>query len=110
MFRAVVPEIWDIYHKVYRLLPVYDTNAPVKKSFGIWASRAIVLNAQTDMHVDLKDVCREFYAIVPVGKFTGGNICLPTLRISVPLAAGMFVYQFNFVYYILTNSLLLSLN
>ncbi|KAG0638177.1 hypothetical protein HOY80DRAFT_192850 [Tuber brumale] len=73
MFRAVVPEIWDIYHKVYRALPVHKTTTAYKESFGIWTSRAIVLNTLTDVHVDLKDVCRGFCAIVPFGKFTGGN-------------------------------------
>jgi len=91
MFQVVVPEIWDIYNKVYGVLPVSDTLSKVKRSFGIWASRSIVLNAQTNLHVDLMDVCRGFCAIVPLGNFNGGNVCLPTLGISIPLAAGKFV-------------------
>ena len=91
MFRALVPEIWDIYDQVYRVLPIQNTTAEVKKSFVIWASRAIVLNTHTDIHLDFKDVCRGFCAVVPFRKYTGGNICLPTLGISIPLAAGMLV-------------------
>lgn len=60
MFRAIVPEIWDIYDKAYRVLPAPSTLSAVKKSFGIWASRSIVLNAQTNLHVDLKEVCCGF--------------------------------------------------
>lgn len=99
MFRAIVPEMWEMYDKVYRILPVHNTIREVKASFGIWTSRVIVLNALTDMHIDLKDVVQGFCAIVPLGKFSGGNVCLPTLGISIPLAAGKFpifvIYYFS---------------
>jgi len=65
MFRAVAPEIWDVYDKVYLALPTNDITKPLKKSFGLWTSRSIVLNAETNIHVDLKDVCRGFCAIIP---------------------------------------------
>jgi len=93
IFRVVAPEIWDIYDRVYRALPANKITKPLKEVFGIWTSRSIVLNTETNIHV-LKDACHGFCAIVPFGNFKGGNVCLPTLGISVPLVAGMFYFYF----------------
>ena len=41
------------------------------------------------MHLDLKDICKEFYAVVLLGKFEGGLFCFPSLEISIPVVVGM---------------------
>ncbi|RPA89049.1 hypothetical protein L873DRAFT_752134 [Choiromyces venosus 120613-1] len=35
-----------------------------------------------------QDVCRGCCAIAPFGDFNGGNVCLPSLDISIPLEVG----------------------
>jgi len=70
-------------------LPKNDANKGQKDCLGIWTSGGIVLDTFIDVHLDLKDVCKGFCAIVPLGRFEDGYFCLPSLGISIPVAAGM---------------------
>ena len=87
--EVVGPESFDLYKKVFKSLPKNEANKGQKDCFGIWTSRGIVLDAFTDVHLDLKDVCKGFCAVVPLGKFEGGLFCLPSLGISIPVGVGM---------------------
>lgn len=58
------------------------------KCFGLWRSRAIV-DAMTNTHRDLKDVCYGWCEIVPLGDFRGGDVCLPGLGYKVSLPVDM---------------------
>ena len=42
-----------------------------------------------DVHLDLKDVCKGFCVVVPLGNFGGGLFCLPSLGILIPVGVGM---------------------
>ena len=39
---------------------------------------------------DLLDVCRGFCAIAPFGDFRDGNVCLPSLGVSIPVCPGKY--------------------
>ena len=112
VFEVVAPESFHIYKKVFKALPKNDANKGQKDCFGIWTSRGIVLDTFTDVHLDLKDVCKGFCAVVPLGKFEGGYFCLPSLGISIPVAAGMLnsiLYNiFYFIFIILIEFLYLG--
>lgn len=90
IFEGVLPEVFNKYKLVYDHLGSEGDflGENVKSSFGIWTSRGAVLCAQTDVHVDLLDVPLGYCAIIPLGKFTGGHICLPTLGIKIELQPG----------------------
>ncbi|PUU73940.1 hypothetical protein B9Z19DRAFT_1068591 [Tuber borchii] len=90
IFQGVLPEVFNKYKPVYDYLRSEGNllEETVKSSFGIWMSRAAVLCAQTDVHVDLLDVPLGYCAIIPLGKFTGGHICLPSLGIKIELQPG----------------------
>ncbi|RPB01471.1 hypothetical protein L873DRAFT_1842436 [Choiromyces venosus 120613-1] len=92
VFQVTCPETFHIYKSVFNSLPKNDANRGIKDCLGIWTLRGIVLDAFTDVHVDLKDVCKGFCAIVPLGNFTGGNFCLPSLGISIPMVAGEVIF------------------
>jgi len=65
--------------KPLKVLPKNDANKGQKDCFGIWTSLGIVLDTFTDVHSDLKDVCKGFWAIVPLGRFEGGYFNRPSL-------------------------------
>jgi len=90
IFQGVLPEVFNKYKLVYNHLRSEGNflGENVKSSFGIWTSRGAVLCAQTDVHVDLLDVPLGYCAIIPLGKFTGGHICLPSLGIKIELQPG----------------------
>jgi len=95
VFNVTSPDNYEIYRQVYSKLPKNDANKGLKDCLGIWTSRSIVLNTTTDIHLDLKDVCKGFCAVVPLGNFNGGNFCLPRLGISIPVAPGIFPHPFS---------------
>ncbi|RPA90950.1 hypothetical protein L873DRAFT_359565 [Choiromyces venosus 120613-1] len=97
IFRVVMPSEWSIYDKVQRALPTADLTVEISECFGLWSSRTLVLNAFTDIHVDLQDVCRGFCAIAPFGKFVGGNVCLPSLGMAIRLEVGKYSIVFNLI-------------
>ena len=90
IFEGVLPEVFNKYKLVYNHVRSEDSilGEAVKSSFGIWTSRGAVLCAQTDVHVDRLDVPLGYCAIIPLGRFTGGHICLPTLGIKIELQPG----------------------
>ena len=90
IFQRVLPEVFNKYKLVYNHLRSEGDllGENVKSSFGIWTSRTAVLCAQTNVHVDLLDVPLGYCAIIPLGKFTGGHICLPGLGIKIELQPG----------------------
>lgn len=90
IFRVVVPAEWAMYDRVRRWLPTSDLTEEISLCFGLWHSRALILNTFTDLHVDLLDVCRGFCAIAPFGDFRDGNVCLPSLGVSIPVCPGKY--------------------
>src|SRR5205085_8156599 len=59
------------YKKVFEFLngPIPDT---IDSTFGVWASRSLVLDALLNIHRDLADVCHGWCALVLCGNFEGG--------------------------------------
>jgi len=79
-----------MYDQVRRWLPTSDLTEEISLCFGLWHSRALILNTFTDLHVDLLDVCRGFCTIAPFGDFRDGNVCLPSLGVSIPVCPGKY--------------------
>ena len=88
IFQHVVPEVFDKYKLVWNELKVGALGENVKRSFGIWTSRKIDLCTATDLQLDLLHVPLGYCAIIPLGKFTDGHICLPSLGIKLDLQPG----------------------
>ncbi|RPA88621.1 hypothetical protein L873DRAFT_1849652 [Choiromyces venosus 120613-1] len=58
LFHAFLMEEYSKYKAVYDT--IYDGRADnIDKAFGIWTSRSLVINANTNNHKDLEDVCHE---------------------------------------------------
>jgi len=79
-------------HSKYTALSetIYDGKADnVDEAFGIWTSRSLVMNANTNNHKDLEDVGHGWCAIVVFGDFEGGDACFPELGVKIDCTPGM---------------------
>jgi len=79
-------------HSKYRA--VYETiyNGPpdnVDEAFGIWTSCSLVINANTNNHKDLEDLCHGWCAIVVFRDFVGGDAWFPELGVKIHCTPGM---------------------
>lgn len=88
VFKLFLLPCWKKYDKVRRKMP--GSIQELSDCFGLWRSRAIVIDACTNVHRDLKDVCYGWCAIVPLGDFEGGDVCLPGLGYKITLPVGTF--------------------
>jgi len=62
LLQTFLPEEHSKYTAVYET--TYDGKADnVDKAFGIWTSRSLVINANTNTNKDLEDVCHGWWAI-----------------------------------------------
>lgn len=88
LFQIFLPSEHSKYTAAYET--IYDGRADnVDKAFGIWTSRSLVINANTNNHKDLEDVCHGWCAVVPIGCFTGGDACFPELGVKINCLPGM---------------------
>jgi len=88
LFQTFLPKEHSKYTAV--LETIYDGKADnVDESFGIWTSRSLVINANTNNHKDLEDVCHGWCAIVVFKNFEGGDACFPELRVKIDCTPGM---------------------
>jgi len=88
LFETLLPEEHSKYTEVYET--IYDEKADnIGEAFGIWTSRSLVINANTNNHKDLEDVCHGWYAIVQFRHFEGRHACLPELRVKIDSTPGM---------------------
>ena len=88
MFQAFLPVEHSKYRAVYE--NIYDGRADnVDKAFGTWTSRSFVVNANTNNHQDLEDVCYGWCVIVPIGDFEGGEAYFPEVGVKIECLPGM---------------------
>jgi len=93
LFQTFLSGEHSKYIAVYET--IYDGKADnVDEAFGIWTSRSLVINANTNNHKDLEDVCHGWYAIVVLGDFEGGDACFPKLRVKIVLFFVFFIFIF----------------
>ena len=89
LFRAFLPNDHEKYTAAFK--KIYHGNQDkVDEAFGIWTSRSLVINANTNNHKDLEDVCHGWCAIVALGDFTGGDACFPQLRVKIDCPPGTY--------------------
>ena len=89
LFQTFLPEEYSKYAVVYET--IYDGRADnVEEAFGIWTSRSLVINANTNNHKDLEDVCHGWCAIVVLGDFEGGDACFPELGVKIDCPPGVY--------------------
>lgn len=87
IYSVFLPDDFAKYKKVFDFL--YGNEPDVLDSaFGVWTSRSIVLDALTNIHRDLEDVCRGWCALVPCGDFQGGDACFPSLGVKLQIPVG----------------------
>ncbi|RPA88375.1 hypothetical protein L873DRAFT_1605201, partial [Choiromyces venosus 120613-1] len=55
--------------------------------------RSLVINANTNNHKDLEDVCHGWCAIVPLGDFEGGDACFPELGVRIACPPGSIIFM-----------------
>jgi len=88
LFQTFLLEEHSKYTAVYKT--IYDGKADnVDEAFGIWSSRSLVINANTNNHKDVEDVCHGWCAIVLFGDFDGGDACFPELGVKIDCTPGM---------------------
>jgi len=88
LFQTFLPERYSKYTAVYET--IYDGKADnVDEAFGIWTSRSRVINANTNNHKNLEDVCHGWCAIVVLGDFEDGDACFPELEVKIHCTPGM---------------------
>jgi len=82
LFQTLLLEEHSKYTAGYET--IYDGKADnVDEAFGIWTSRSLVINANTNNHKDLEYVCHGWCAIVVFGDFEGGDACFPELGVKI---------------------------
>jgi hypothetical protein len=54
----------------------------------VFTLRAVIINLLTEDHVDNGDWRAGLSFLAPLGDFTGADLCLPALKIRVPLPSG----------------------
>jgi len=88
LFPTFLPEEYSKYPAVYET--IYNGKADnVDEVFGIWASRSLVINVNTNNYKDLEDVCPGSCAIVVFGDFEGRDACFPELGVKIDCTPGM---------------------
>ena len=81
------------YNGIYDKKLGKDQRNPVDQAFGIFTSRSLVMNANTNNHKDLQDVCLGWCAIVALGGFGGGDACFPQLGVKMECPPGSVVFM-----------------
>jgi len=87
-FQTFLPEEHSKYTEVYETIYIGKADN-VDEAFGIWTSRSLVINANTNYYKDLEDVCHGWCAIVVFGDFEGGDACFPELGVKIDCTPGM---------------------
>ena len=71
-------------------MTIYDGKADnVDEAFGIWTSRSLVINANTNKHKNLEDMCHVWCAIVVFGDFEGSDASFPELGVKIDWTPSM---------------------
>ncbi|PWW72985.1 hypothetical protein C7212DRAFT_366171 [Tuber magnatum] len=92
LFQELLPDIHRKYSKVNKVLPETYLVKEEKAWFGIWTSRRMVMSTPTDYSINLKDVPLGFAVIIPLGNFTDGDICFPSLGVKMKLPPGSILF------------------
>jgi len=88
LFQTILLEEHSKYTAVYVI--IYDGKADnVDEAFGIWISRSIGINPNTNNDKDLDAVCHWWCAIVVLGDFEGGDACFRECRVKIDCTPGM---------------------
>jgi len=88
VFQTFLPEQHSKYPADYQT--IYDGKADNgDEAFGIWTSRSLVINANTNNHKDLEDLCYGWCVIVVCRDFEGGDACFPALGVKIDCTPGM---------------------
>jgi len=80
LFQTFLPSEHSKYRAAYEAIH-HGRSDPVDVAFGIWTSRLLVINANTNSHKNLEDVCHGWCAVVAMGDFEGGDACFPELGV-----------------------------
>ena len=81
------------YDGIYNKTHAEGGRDPIDQAFGIFTSRSLVINANTNNHKDLADVCQGWCAIVALGDFLGGDACFPQLGVKIDCPPGSVVFM-----------------
>jgi len=88
LFQNFLLQEHSKYTKLYET--IYNGKADnVDKALGIWTSRSLVINTNTNNHKDLEDICHGWCVIVVLGYFEGGDACFPELGVKIECPPGM---------------------
>jgi len=96
LFETFLPDEHAKYTQAYN--GIYDNihgqgnRDAVDSALGIFTSRSLVINANTNNHKDLEDICQGWCAIVALGGFEGGDACFPQLGVKIDCTPGSVVF------------------
>jgi len=98
LFQTILPEEPSKYPALYET--IYEGKADNDdEEFGIWTSRSVVINANTNNYKDLKDLCHGWCAIVLLEDFESGDASFPELRVKID-----FFFFFSFFFFIIYHT------
>ncbi|RYP39850.1 hypothetical protein DL767_001969 [Monosporascus sp. MG133] len=86
LLRTMAPEEYNECIETFRALP-----KPMRMSVSVpnWVTLfALGINTFTERHCDKTDVKHGFAALLPLGNYTGGNLCFPQLGLKLEYKPG----------------------
>ncbi|GBG84705.1 hypothetical protein CBR_g39081 [Chara braunii] len=89
IFEYFEPDMFLEYREAIETLPpdrkVLFTGTSDK---GVWCDRVVRINKNTHCHRELRDRKDGFSFMFTIGKFDGGDLCLPKLKLRIPFGSG----------------------
>jgi len=82
LFQTFLPGEHARYTAVYET--IYNGKADTEdEACGLWTSRSLVINANTNNYKDLENLCHGWCVIVVFGDVEGGDACFPELGVKI---------------------------
>ncbi|CAG8609428.1 10715_t:CDS:2 [Acaulospora morrowiae] len=89
--KAVNKYIEATYPALYSKMKKLDLGPNVPKSFGVFPTVAVNFNVICQFHRDLKDHRNTLCVVCPLGKFEGGELTFPELKLIIHAKQGQAV-------------------
>ena len=96
LLAAVDPDTWKEYREVYVKMASYRMYSYLRdwdpSNIQCFVGHYILVNVLTTIHRDLKDPKEGWVAMLVLGNFAGGNLCLPEMNVALPYQPGDVVF------------------
>ena len=90
ILQAIDPETHRVYSELRQLMTAkyawYAAFAAIDPL--VWIGRSLIFNRATPEHLDSNDAVAGWAALLPLGYFEGGEICIPHLGLVIKFPGG----------------------